>query len=70
MFSIAAAVLGMLLAGSISWMASTTIAHGRQLADTRARLVNVESSDKQIRDDIAYVRTRIDELLRHLLHNP
>lgn len=62
-----AAALCMTLAGSVGWVASTTIAHGQQLADTNARLVSVESSNEQIRDDLRYVRARVDEIFVHLL---
>lgn len=65
-----AAAICMMLAGSVGWVASTTIAHGQQLADTNARLVNVESSNDQIRDDIRYIRGRVDVLLKHLLDGP
>ena len=62
-----AAALCMMLAGSVGWVASTTIAHGQQLADTNARISSVESSNEQIRGDLRYVRDRVDEIVKHLL---
>jgi len=62
-----AAAICMMLAGSVGWVASTTIAHGQQLADTNARLVSVESGNNDVRDDMKYIRARVDDLVKHLL---
>lgn len=51
---------GLLFVSGMGWMVTTVISH-------ESRLATIEASSQQVQDDVAYVRTRVDELVQHLL---
>lgn len=60
-------VVGLLLVGAAGWLVSTTIENrGRLLALERDNQATA-ASVRRVESDVTYVRSRIDEMVKHLL---